>query len=98
MRRYDNRNILEILGSRADHCRAADIDVFDQFFSSDSWLIGELLEFVQIYDHHLNRRNSVPGKRPHVLGVGTNRENACGDSGMNGFYTAIEHLRKASNF
>ena len=57
--RSDDGDIVKILGGGADHRRAADIDVLDDFVKVDAWLAGRLFEGVEIDHHHVDGLNAV---------------------------------------
>ncbi len=91
----DDGNVFKVLGGGAEHRRAADVDVLDQFGGGDAGLGGGLLEGVQIDDDHVDGLDGVGLDGGGVLGVGTNVEDAAVDLGMQRLDAAVEHLREA---
>ncbi len=96
VRRSDHRDVLIILGGRADQRRAADVDVLDQLGHVHTGLGRDLLEGIQVHHHHVDGSDFVLGQRLHVFGVSANRQNAPCDPRIDGFQTAIQHLWKPS--
>ncbi len=46
---------LKILRCRSEHCRAADIDLFDGFIERNAALCDGLLEWVEVDNNHIDR-------------------------------------------
>ena len=92
LRRDNHGDILEVLSGGSDHGWAADIDVFDQFFTSDIASRSVFFESIEIHHDHVERRDLVVGKGLHVPPVSTNSQNAACDARVNCFYAPVKHL------
>ena len=85
---------MKILGCGANHRRAADVDVLDQFLKRNARLGGGLLEGVEIHDHHVDGSNAVLGHGGDVLRIFAAMQNPAVDLGMQSLDAAIEHFGK----
>ncbi len=94
----DDGDVVKILGGRADHGGAADIDVLDQFFEGDSGLGRGFLEGVEIHDDHVDGGDAVLGDGGDVLGIFAAMEDAAVDFGMKRLDAAVEHFRESGEF
>ena len=91
----DHDHVLVILGRRAQHGRAADVDVFDGVVERAVFLGNSCLERVQIDHHHVDGRNVVLGQLGHVLGEIAAGQDATVHFRVQGLDAAIEHFREA---
>ena len=74
--RDDHEHVAEILGSRAHHARAADIDFFDQVVERRVGVGSRSLERVEVHGHHVDEADAVRSGGREVLGVVASREDA----------------------
>ena len=65
--RRHHRDVLIIFRRRANHRRAADVDVLDQLRQRRVLFRGDLLELVEIHAHQVDFRDAVRLDRAHVL-------------------------------
>ncbi len=65
----DHGHAFEVLRSRADHGRPADIDVLDDLFLGNSAAPGYFLERVEAHDHHVDGLDALLLQSQHVLVV-----------------------------
>ena len=68
--------------------------------SSSRWRAGaggDVLETVEVDDHHVDGDDAVGLDGGHVFGVGAHGEDAAGDLGVHGLDAAIEHLGKSGD-
>src|SRR5205807_3064043 len=87
-----NCNVTPIFGRRADHCRAADVDIFDGFFETDAVFLYRLFKRIQIYDDEIDRFNAVVLHRNEVLRMVAKSEESSVYFGVQGLYAAVHHL------
>ncbi len=92
--RGDDRNILEILGCRADHRGPANIDVFDQVFKRHTRLGRGFLKSVKIDHHHVDWLNAMFGDGAAVRGHLSPVQDAPVHLGMQRLDPPVEHLGK----
>lgn len=90
---YDG-DIPVILGSRAQHGRATDIDVFNRVFQCAVFFCNCLLERIQIDDHHVNRVDTVFANGIHMGRDIASGQNAAVDFWVQGFDATVHHFRK----
>ena len=69
LRLDDDRGEVEVLRRRADHRRAADVDVLDHLFLVDAAAGGGLLERVEVHAHEVDELDLVLLRRDHVRRV-----------------------------
>ncbi len=93
----DDGDILVVLGRRAQHGGAADIDVLDQFLEGRAGFGGGFLEAVEVDHDHVDGGDAVGGDGGHVGGVGAHGEDAAGDDGVKGLDAAVEHFGEAGD-
>ncbi len=55
-------------------------------------------KLVEVHHHHVDQRDSVLGKRPHVFGIGANGQHPASHPRMDGLQPAIQHLGKSGEF
>ena len=91
----DHRDIAMVLGRRAQHGRAADVDVLDCVLKRAIGLGDRLLERIQVHDQQIDGADVVRLERGHVFGQIAAREDAAMDLRMQGLDAAIEHFGKA---
>ena len=83
-----------VLGRRADHRRAADVDVLDDGFTGGTGGPG-LLEGVEIDDEEVDLGNAMLLHRLPVRRIAANAEEAAMDAGMQRLHPPVHDLRKA---
>jgi hypothetical protein len=81
-----------ILRGRADHRRAADVDLLDRLRQAHAGTGNRLLEGIERDDHQVDRGDAVALERGEVLRDVAARENAGVDHGMERLHPAVEHL------
>lgn len=86
----DDGDVLVVLGSGADHCRAADVDVLDGVFQGATGFGHGGGEGIEVDDDHVDGGDSVLG-HDGVIPVAT-AENAAVYLGMQGLDPAVHHL------
>ena len=74
LRGRDDRGEGVVLGARADHRRAADVDVLDDLFLADAAAPRRALEGVEVDADQVDELDPLLGRRAHVLGVVAHRE------------------------
>jgi hypothetical protein len=85
--------VLEVLRRRAQHRRAADVDHLDRVLLADVSPRGDLPERVEVDADEVERRDSVPLERLHVLRDVAPREDARMDAWVEGLDAPPEELR-----
>ncbi|GMA79181.1 hypothetical protein GCM10025880_55980 [Methylorubrum aminovorans] len=83
-----------VLGRRADHGRAADIDVLDAVVIGLAGL-QRLLERVEVDHEQVDSADPVGSERRLVLGVVAHREKAAMNRRMQRLHPSVHHLGKA---
>jgi hypothetical protein len=83
-----------VLGRRAQHGRAADVDVLDRVFQRALILGHGLLEGVQVDHHHVDLRDAVLFQLGHVLREIAARQDAAVHFRVQGLDAAVEHFRE----
>ena len=81
-----------VLGGRADHGGAADVDHLDDRLFGRAALRRDLFERVEADDDHVDGLDAVLGDGRHVLGVVALGEDAGLDARVHGLDPAAEHL------
>ena len=83
-----------VLGRRADHRRAADVDVLDAVV-----VVGALrhrrLERVEVDHQQVDRLDPVRGHRRHMLGIVAQRQKPAMHHRVQRLHPAVHHLGKA---
>ena len=93
---YD-RHAFEILGGGTNHGGAADVDIFDQFFSGDAGLARGSRERIEIYHHHVDGGDAVIGDLLQILGQAAAVQDSPVDFGMQRFHPSAQHFRPAGD-
>ncbi|MBE5691951.1 MAG: leucine-rich repeat domain-containing protein, partial [Sutterella sp.] len=88
----DHSNRLAVLRRRADHCRAADVDILNRFLERAVRTRHSLLEGIEIHADDVDRIDAVLLERCHVLGHRTTGEDARMDLGVERLHAAVEHF------
>ena len=83
-----------VLGRRADHGRAADVDVLDDLVAGAAAGHG-LGEGVEVDDGEVDGADAVRGHGGLVFGIVPHAEQPAMDDGVQGLDPAIQHLRAA---
>jgi len=91
----DDADEAVVLRRRADHGRAADVDVLDGLLDGAAGLCHGVLEAVEIDDHHVDHLDAVRPGRLHVLLVVAKREQAPVDLRVQGLEPSVHHLRES---
>ena len=84
-----------VLGRRADHRRAADVDVLDDLGLVGPHARGGALERIEVDDDQVDVLDLVLGGRLHVVGVVARREQAGVELGVQRLDAAVHDLREA---
>src|SRR5262245_19150620 len=84
-----------VLGRRAHHRRAADVDVLDHLLVADAGFGDGGLEGVEVDDDHVDRLDLVLGDGGYVGGVVADVEDAAVDTRVQCLDAAVEHLGEA---
>ncbi len=87
-----------VLRCRADHGRAANIDIFDRFLKRASLSGHSRLKRVEVDDDHIDGFDSVNLHLLYVSGMVPPAKQSPMDLWMEGFHAAIHHLRKTGLF
>ena len=95
IRRGHNGHIPKVLGRRAHHRRAANIDVLNQLVKLHARHGGRLFKSVEVHHHHVDRLDSMLPRRSHMAGITPDMQNAPVDFRVKGLYPPIHHLREA---
>jgi hypothetical protein len=90
----DHGHVAVVLGRRAQHGRAADVDVLDGVRQRAVILGDGLLERVQVDHQQVDRRDAVLGQRCHVLGQVAAGQDAAVHLRVQRLHAAVEHLGK----
>ena len=91
-------HVFPVLGGRADHGGAADVDVFDRVGQRTTGLGHGGFKGIEVDDQQINRVDVVRLQSSHVLGRVATRQQAAVHFGVQGFHTAIKHFGKACDF
>src|SRR6266404_832628 len=89
----DDRYAFEIFGGGAQHCGAADINIFDELFGREIFLRGGGFERIQIHDHQVDWRDAVFLRLLQVIGIMAPEEQAAVNLGMQCLHASAEHFR-----
>jgi hypothetical protein len=84
-----------ILGRRAHHGRAADVDVLDGVIQRAARLGHRLAEGIEVHHHQVDRRDAVLRHHRQVLGQVAPTKDAAMHLGVQGLDAAVEHLGEA---
>jgi hypothetical protein len=87
-----------ILGRRAQHGRAADINVLDGVLKGDVRLGHRGFKRIEIHAHQVDRRQPVLLHDRLVLGVAPQVEQSRVHLWVQGLDPAVQHLREAGEF
>ncbi len=91
----DHRHVAVVLGGRAQHGRAADVDVLDGI-GQRAFILGDgLLERIQVHHQQVDGRDAVLGQRRHVFGQVAAGQDAAVHLRVQGLDAAVEHFREA---
>lgn len=93
-RRNDDGHAFMILGSSTNHCRAADIDIFNGVFECAIRIGDCLFKRIKIDGDDVNRVNIKLLKSFHVSLNRTACQNTCMDLGIQCLYATIKHFRE----
>ena len=91
----DDGNVFEVLRSRANHGRTADVDVLYKVTEGYAGLGGCFFEGVEIDHNHIDGLDFVSRDSGFMFGIAADVEQSPMDSGMQRLYAAIEHFREA---
>ncbi len=86
-----------VLGRRADHRRAADVDILDDLVARGA-ARDRRLERVEVDDDEIDRSDPVLVHRRFVLVIVADPEQAAVNLGVKGLHPPVHHLRKAGKF
>src|ERR1700730_17094563 len=90
----NNHDIVKIFRGSANHCRAADVDIFDAL--SKGSLTGERrLERIKIYNEEVDRRDAMRQHSRLVFGIFADRKKPTMDSWVQSFHPSVQEFRKA---
>ena len=95
LRADHGRDEVEVLGRRANHRWAADVDVLDHLVVGDAAAGGGPLERVQVHAHEIDELDIVVLGRVHVLGVVAHRQQAAVQLRVQRLDPAVHDLREA---
>ena len=95
-RRSNHSDILKIFRRGTDHGRPANIDIFNQLFKVHARLGCSFLKGIKIYNHHVDRLNTMFRNRAAMRGILTPMQNASVNLGVERLHAAIQHLWKSS--
>ena len=90
----DDRDMRVVLGRRADHRRAADVDILDDRVAVGAAHHG-LEERVEIDDDEVDRSDAVLLHRRRMLGIVAHAEQAAVDLRVKRLHPPVHHLGKA---
>ena len=93
----DDRDKFMVLGRRADHRRAADVDILDDLVARRALRDGRL-ERVEVDDDQVDRADAMRLHRRDMFGIVAHREQAAMDLRVERLHPAVHHLRKAGKF
>ena len=88
-------HVAEVLGRRAEHRRAADVDVLDELGLVDVAPAGEPLERVQVDDDEVDRLDPAALQRGHVAVLVPARQDPAVHRRVERLHAPAEHLRGA---
>ena len=94
----DDGDVFPVLGSAANHGRAADVDVLDGILQGDALLRNGLLEGIEVHADQFDGLNAVLLQGFHVGGNVPAGQDAAVHLGMQGFHPAVANLRKTGHF
>src|SRR5437763_185487 len=93
--RSHDDDVVEILGGGADHRRAADVDILDQFLKLYARLGRGFLEGVEIHDHHVDGSNPMFGDGSDVLRIVAAVQDSSVNFRMQRLDASVEHFGEA---
>src|SRR5690349_20661266 len=93
---YDDRHRFEVLCSRPEHRRSADIDVLDRFFGSHTGFGYRRLKRIEVYRDEIDRVDPLLLRCLHMLCVRAPREKSAVNFRMKCLYAAVHDLGKTS--
>jgi hypothetical protein len=88
---------LVVLGSRAEHRRAADVDLLDRVLELDVGPADRLLERVEVHGDEIDRDEPAAGQLPHVLRLVPAREQGGMDSGVQRLDATVHDLGESGH-
>ena len=88
-------HVFPVLGARAHHGRAANVDVFDGISQRAAGLGYGGFKGVEVHAQNVDGGNVVRVERRDVLGQIAPRQQAAVDFGVQGFDAAVEHFGEA---
>ena len=74
--------MVEVLRGCPDERDASDVDLLDRFLETRAFARDRLLEGIQVYHHHADRRDAVGRGFGHVRGVVAVGEDRAEDFGV----------------
>src|SRR6266849_5525391 len=86
-----------ILRGRAEHGRAADIDLLDRLRERGVRLRHGFAEWIEVYGDKVDRRDGVLLHGGDVTGIISSRQQPAVNLWMQGLYSPIHHLREPSH-
>ena len=89
---HNDRYVFMVLGSGTHHGRAADINVLYRIFQRAAFACHCLGERIQVYNHHIDRGDTVLFHNSVILTATT--KNAAVDFRMQGLHASIHHFRE----
>ncbi len=92
-----HRHVLPVLRRRAQHRRAADVDVLDRIVERAVGLGRGLRKRVEVDDEQIDRADAVFFQRRHVRGIVAPRQQAAVDARVQRLHAAVEHFREAGD-
>ena len=93
----EHEHVAEVLGRRAHHARAADVDLLDQPRDGRRRVGRRLRERIEVDDHQIDQRDAVFGQRREVIGLVAPRQDAAVHPRVQRLDAAVEHLGKAGD-
>ncbi len=91
-------DVAPVLGSAADHGRAADVDVLDGIFQGDAFLGDGLLERIQVHAYQVDGLDTVLLQGVHVGLQVTAGQDTAVHFRMQGLHPAVQDLRETGDF
>src|SRR5262252_17471 len=91
----DHGDVVVILGRRADHRRAADVDVFDRLLHRHVGFLNRLAERIEIDDDQVDRLYAVFAHLRAMLLVRADAEDAAVNFRVQSLDAAVEHFWKS---
>jgi hypothetical protein len=91
---HHDEHVPEVLGGRADHTGAADVDLLDQIVEGHVGPGCRLYERIQVHHDQIDQADTMCLRGLQVLGVRTPREDATVDERVQRLDAAVHHLGK----